>query len=358
MCPGNIRWRIPILGLLAILLTVDGFAKSAEDWYLEGVELSLDGAQDRAVNAFLQAINIKPEWAEAHHALGVQYFKIDSGLQGITHLRKAVRFYRKRSDSQARKNLAIVENNLEKAYARLNVDPDDFDTIELDPGFTTETLWQTAGIGFLIGGQGFLLTPYHNLEDAQNIRVRFADGKQSPATLVKSFVVFDVAILRLEDATAVPQTQLSLGNAHHLREGDSVYLIDLEPEGARMVQGPILAVNALGGNTKVFHVGLPLQPGHSGGPLLNPLGEVVGMAFSQQDIETNFALALDVPEDTSFALKSSYMQTIASHLIKSKQANPGPGPRNPAGETQSQNPKFHLNAVAGNVVSIETSRTP
>ncbi len=125
-----------------------------------------------------------------------------------------------------------------------------------------------------------------------------------------------------------------------------------------MVQGPILAVNALGGNTRVFHVGLPLQPGHSGGPLLNSFGEVVGMAFSQQDIETNFALALDVPEGTSFALKSSYMQSITSDLIKSKQATSGPGPRNPAGEIQSQVPNFHLNAVAGNVVSIETSRTP
>ena len=354
----NIQWRIPVLGLLAIFLTVDSFANSAEDWYREGVELSLDGAQDPAVHAFLKAINIKPEWAEAHHALGVQYFKIDAGLQGITHLRKAARFYRKRSDSQARKNLVIVENNLEKAYARLNVDPDDFDTIELDPGFTTETLWQTAGIGFLIGGQGFLLTPYHNLEDAQKIRVRFLDGKQSPAKLIKSFLVYDVAILRLEDPSAVPQTHLSFGNALHLREGDSVYLIDLEPEGARMVQGTILAVNALGGNTKVFHVGLPLQHGHSGGPLLNPLGEVVGMAFSQQDIETNFAQALDVAEDTSFALKSSYIQIITSHLIKSKKANPGPEPRNPAGETQSQGPKFQLNAVVENVVSIEISQMP
>jgi len=358
MCPGNIRWRIHIFGLLTLFLTVDGFSKTAEDWYQEGVELSLKGAPDRAVQAFLEAISTRPEWAEAHHAVGVQYFKIDSGLQGITHLRKAARFYRKRSDSQARKNLAIVENNLEKAYERLDVDPDDFDTIELAPGFTTKTIWQTAGTGFLVGGQGFLLTPYHPLENAQNIRVRFTDGKQIPATLVKSFVIFDVAILKLEDTQAVPQTQLSFGNAHHLREGDPVYLIDLKPGGTRMVQGPILATNALGGNTKVFHVGLQLESGNSGGPLLNFLGEVVGMAFSKKDIEANFALALDVPKDTSFALKSSYMQTIASQIIKSKQANSVSEPRNPLGKTQSLAPKFNFNLVARNVVSIETSRTP
>ena len=64
-----------------------------------------------------------------------------------------------------------------------------------------------------------------------------------------------------------------------------------------MVQGPILEVNALENNTNLFHVGLPLKTGHSGGPLLNPLGKVVGMAFSQHDIETNFARAKDVPKD-------------------------------------------------------------
>ena len=358
MNKGNIRWRILVIVLLALFLGVDGFAKSAEDWYREGVELSLDDAQERAVQAFHQALSIKPEQAEFHHALGVQYFKINSGLQGITHLRKAARLYQKRSDPLARKNLVIVKNNLEKAYARLNVDPDDFDTIELDPGFTSETQWQSAGTGFLIGGQGFLLTPHHILEGASNIRVRFSDGKHSPATIVKSFVIFDLAILRLEDATVVPQTQLSFGNAHHLKEGDSVFWIDQKPEGTRMVQGPVLTVNALGGNTKVFYVGLPLQPGQSGGPLLNALGEVVGMVFSQQDIKINFALALDVPQDTSFALKSSYIQSIASDLIKSKQAKPGPEPRIPFEESKVQDPKFHLNTVAVNVVLIETSQTP
>ena len=216
----------------------------------------------------------------------------------------------------------------------------------------------TAGTGFLVGGQGFLLTPFHALENAQNIRVRFTDGKQIPAKLVKSFIIFDVAILKLKDTTAVPQTQLSFGNAHHLSEGDTVYLIGLEPGGTRMVQGPILATKALGGNTRVFHVGLHLESGNSGGPLLNSLGEVVGMAFSQKDIEANFALALDVPKDTSFGLKSSYMQTIASQLIKSKQTDLGPGPRNSLRETPSLAPKFNLNLVSKNVVSIETSRTP
>ncbi len=353
----NIRWLIPVLGLCALLLTVDGFAKNAEEWYREGVELSLDGSQGRAARAFRQAISIKPKWAEAHHALGVQYIKMSSGPQGITHLRKAARYYRKRSDLQARKNLAIVEKNLEKAYRRLNVDPADFDAIELDLGYAAETRWQSAGIGFLIGGKGFLLTPNRNLADAQNIKVRFANGGQSFAKLVKSFVVYNIAILRLENAVAVPKRQLSFGDDLQLREGNPVYLIDLEPDGARIVQGPILSVNALEWTAKLFHVGIPLKPSQSGGPLLNRMGEVVGMAFSQQDIENNFARVLDVPKDTSFALKSSYMQTIASHIIKSKQAD-GSGQRSHPETTQSLPPKFLLNAVADNVVSIETSRTP
>ncbi len=353
----NMRWQIPILGLFALLLTVDGFAKNAEEWYREGVELSLDGSQGRAARAFRQAISIKPKWAEAHHALGVQYIKMSSGPQGITHLRKAARYYRKRADLQARKNLAIVENNLVKAYAILNIAPEDFDTIELDPGYTTEIKWQRAGIGFLIGGKGFLLTPNRNIEDAKKIKVRFANGGQSFAKLVKSFVVYNIAVLKLENAVALPKRQLSFGDDLQLREGNRVYLIDLEPDGARIVQGPILSVNALEWTAKLFHVGIPLKPSQSGGPLLNRMGEVVGMAFSQQDIENNFARVLDVPKGTSFALKSSYLQTIASHIIKSKQAN-GPGQRGHPQATQSLAPKFLLNAVADSVVSIETSLTP
>ena len=355
MSPQNIRWRIPILVFFAFLLTVDGFAKTAEQWYREGVELSLDGSQDRAVKAFQQALKIKPDWAEAHHALGVQYFTIRSGLKGISHLRKAARYYRERSDPQARKNLSIVENNLDKAYARLNVDPDDFDTIELDPGYTTETQWQTVGAGFLIGGKGFLLAPNNNIKDAQKIRVRFANGNQSAAKLVKSFVVYNIAVLKLEDAKAVPKSPLSFGNDRELREGNLVYLIDLQPGGARIIQGPILAINALEGNKNLFHLGLPLKPSHRGGPILNGMGKVVGMAFSQKDIESNFARMKDVAKDTSFALKSSYMQTITANLFKSEMDK---GAHNHSEATQSLAPKFQLNAVANNVAAIEISLTP
>ena len=356
MSQRNLRWQISVLGLLAFFLAVDGSAKTAEDWYREGVELSLDGSRNKALHAFLEAIAIKPQWAEAHHALGVQYFKMDSGLQGITHLRKAARYYRNRPNSQAKKNLAIVEKNLQLAYTRLKVDPGDFDTIEFDPGFTTETLWQTSGIGFFIGDQGHLLTTYSNLEDAQKIRVRFTDGKHHSAKLIKSFVVYDVAILQLENSSAVPQNGLTFGNSLPLRKRDSVYWVDLKTDEARMIRGPVLEVNALEDNTKMFHLGISLGPGRSGGPVLNEMGEVIGMAFSRSDIETNFVQALDVPKETSFALKSSYLQTIASPIIKLDPSGPGSQNQNEGNRTST--PKFHLQAVAKNVVSIETSQTP
>ena len=75
---GTAVWGALLLGLL---VAANSSAKTAEDWYREGFELSLEGRQERAAQSYLQALTLKPDWAEAHHALAVLYFRSGQGPQ-------------------------------------------------------------------------------------------------------------------------------------------------------------------------------------------------------------------------------------------------------------------------------------
>ena len=60
--------------------------------YKQGFSLSIEGKTQSAIQAYLKALKIKPESAEAHHSLGVLYFEVGSGAKAIDHFKKAELF--------------------------------------------------------------------------------------------------------------------------------------------------------------------------------------------------------------------------------------------------------------------------
>ena len=104
------------------------YAESAEGWYQQAFDKA-DTKPQEAIHAYLKAIELKPQWAEAHHGLAVIYFQTKDGVRAIDQLRKAELYYRQRTDPQAVKNLVIVRNNLKRAYENLQLSPQDFDQL-------------------------------------------------------------------------------------------------------------------------------------------------------------------------------------------------------------------------------------
>ena len=165
-----------------------------------------------------------------------------------------------------------------------------------------------SGSGVVFDDQAEILTSLHVVKDATEIQVTFADGTASPAEIAASLADNDIALLRTlaPPAKVVPAT---LGNPGSLRIGDDAYVIG-NPYGLvrslsagvvsgldRSVHPPELA-KAL---TGLIQFDAAVNPGNSGGPLVNSDGEVVGIVAgilnpggAAQFSGIGFAVTIDV----------------------------------------------------------------
>jgi serine protease Do len=139
------------------------------------------------------------------------------------------------------------------------------------------------GSGFIVDRRGYVLTNFHVVEDAEEIKVTLSDGRSFRGTLVGGDRFTDLALLKI-DGTGL--ATVGLGDSSRLAVGETVIAIGspLWIEGGPTVT--VGVVSALGRSME--QAGLPIlhnliqtdaaiNPGNSGGPLLNLRGEVVGI---------------------------------------------------------------------------------
>jgi len=141
-----------------------------------------------------------------------------------------------------------------------------------------------TGSGFVIDGQGHILTNNHVIEDATRITVKLGDSEKSyEAEVVGADPGTDVALLKV-DAPGGELHPLTLGHSSELEVGDPVVAIG-NPFGldrtvtsgiVSALQRQIQAPNGFS-ISHVIQTDAAINPGNSGGPLINAEGEVIGI---------------------------------------------------------------------------------
>lgn len=141
------------------------------------------------------------------------------------------------------------------------------------------------GSGIIFDGQGHVVTNNHVVGDAKIVDVTFIDGSRYAAKVVGTDVYSDLAVLKIVGNITKPVTPLPLGNSSASEVGDQVVAIgnpfglaDTMTTGIISQVGRLLPGGPLGFSIPdVIQTDALIDPGNSGGPLLNMRGQVIGI---------------------------------------------------------------------------------
>lgn len=179
------------------------------------------------------------------------------------------------------------------------------------------------GTCFAVSPNGYLVTNNHVIKGASQIYVRMSSGTVLPATVVADAPSTDLAILKV-DARNIKY--LSLSSSKNVRLGDEVFTIGYPlahvlGTDPKYTNGVISAKSGLGGEAIAFQITVPIQPGNSGGPLVNTNGQVVGIITSTASSIAFLKGSGNLPQNINWAVKSDYATLLMDDIPKNVQIN-------------------------------------
>jgi len=187
--------------------------------------------------------------------------------------------------------------------------------VDSAPPMETENL-KVTGSGIVVNSHGYILTSLHVVENANSVSVTLYDNRTLEGTIIARDGFSDLALIKIP-ATGLQTVRF--GNANLLRTGDWVIAIGnqfglghtvthgLISGLGREAKGFDKSFGARTGAVRFIQTDAPINPGSSGGPLLNLKGEVVGINTFIRDDAQNIG----------FAIPSNIAQEVAEKLANS-----------------------------------------
>lgn len=170
-------------------------------------------------------------------------------------------------------------------------------TVPLNPG-------QYGGTGFAISGNGYVATNVHVIKGADSIYVQTSKGEAYKAKLVYEDKTCDLAILKIIDSAfqLPPLPYILRKTAAPL--GDEVYTLGYPRDEIVYGKGYISSETGFRGDTNSYQIAIPVNPGNSGGPLIDSKGQVLGIITGKESPS----------DDVAFAVKSSFLMNMLDSL--------------------------------------------
>ena len=180
---------------------------------------------------------------------------------------------------------------------------------QIDRRTGIEGVQQGSGSGFIISSDGYIVTNCHVIENAVDIKVNFSDGSIEKAELKGADPSTDVALIRVygsgqktlsfadSDSLKVGQIAIAIGNPFGLQHSVTAGVVSALGRTLRATNGRLI--------DDVIQTDAALNPGNSGGPLVNSSGQVIGI---------NTAV-IPSAQGLCFAVSSNLTAYVAGKLI-------------------------------------------
>ncbi len=186
-----------------------------------------------------------------------------------------------------------------------------FDAVEIN---TNSPVIGGQGSGFIVSPEGHVLTCAHVVERHTNATV-WVDGRRYPCKVLACDTNADLALL-LVDNDHLPFRPLQFAAETNYAMGADVFTMGFPLVGVlgtepRLNKGLLSATVGMDDDPKFVQVSAAVQPGNSGGPLLNSRGETIGMVASTLN---PFSVALQtggaLPQNVNFAIKANIIRAF------------------------------------------------
>lgn len=184
------------------------------------------------------------------------------------------------------------------------------------PKETRNRIGFSTGTGFFVTNKGHIVTNFHVIEDSKFVKIKTSDGKTLQAKVLRTDPVNDLALLHVDF------------NSPFLRLGDDIIkgeqvltigypLISVQGQESKVTFGNINALSGVKGDFRFVQIDVPIQPGNSGGPLINEKGEVVGVVTATLNVIHALRKSGNLPQNVNYAVKSDYVLPILpKHLTQ------------------------------------------
>lgn len=190
--------------------------------------------------------------------------------------------------------------------------------------------YDSQGSGVVIREDGYILTNRHVIENAEEIQVKFANGKELAAEIRGTDVASDLAVIRVSDTHLIPA---KLGDSSKVRVGEFAIAIgapfDLDYSvtfGHISAKGRNNILSDRSMEQDFLQTDAQINPGNSGGPLINLEGEIIGINTLIRGMHTGigFAIPMNQAKEVAEQLirQGRYLRTWLGIGVRSLRENP------------------------------------
>ena len=171
----------------------------------------------------------------------------------------------------------------------------------------------SSGTGFIVNSMGSVVTNHHVVEDCETLHA-VIDHEKVRAKVIAADKTNDVAVL---DVNHLTTSFAKFRTPFKIQLAESVMVLGFPLRGLLADQinattGDITSLAGIGGDTRYLQTSAPIQPGNSGGPILDEWGSVIGVATSKLNAAKVAAVTGDIPQNVNFGVKA----LMATNLLE------------------------------------------